>query len=93
MLHGVRGYSAHDCSFYWPGRMMRGWRTMTEQDQPDRPSLSLVEAMKLGELERAGFSRAGCDTLLCWRRRVRWTQCRPGEMPDQERLGRKDESP
>jgi hypothetical protein len=76
MLHGVRGYSAHDCSFYWPGRMMRGWRTMTEQDQPDRPSLSLVEAMKLGELER----------------RVRWTQCRPGEMPDQERLGRKDES-
>ena len=38
----------------------------------------------MGELERQGINAEGRDTALSWRRRVRWTQCHPGETPEIE---------
>lgn len=65
---------------------MQWGQRLSEHDHPERPAVTVVEAMGLGTLEALGVPRDGLDALLCWRRRARASQVNGlGTMPGHER--------
>lgn len=68
-------------------RAMEWGKRLTDRDQPDRPVVTLAEAMGLGTMQGLGVVGERLDDLLCLRRRVRAGQVNGvGTEPRQERL-------